>query len=244
GHLQYIKRAASLLDTFILSRQNVEVTAKRYYKHVGTGVYEVLRESPGWLEPRQEQVVILSADLVGSTEYAHAETNPFAVFRHINAYLGMIGKIVKSHNGALDKYLGDEVMGFFGAPVPDSKRSINALNCALRILADLEVMNEQRTADGEPTFQVKITIGLVDCVVGEVGSPETQTDYTVIGRDVNQFFRIATHGEPNAVIVNEAYREEMKDTCEFEFVGRAAFKGVDKELAIHRLVLEPTSSEE
>jgi class 3 adenylate cyclase len=236
GHKRMIKRAASILDTVILAGRHTEVMVKRYTKYVGTETLKVLLDSPTWLEPRQEQIVILSADLVGSTDYAHTESNALAVFQHINQYLALIGQIVKNRfHGTLDKYIGDEVMAIFGAPVPDARKAANGIECALCVLRELESFNRKRKEQEEPVFQVKITLGLVRCVVGEIGAKDTQSDYTAIGQEVNQVFRIATHAEADRIIVNEALFQELNRQYEFELVERTAFKGVPEKLAIYRL---------
>jgi class 3 adenylate cyclase len=237
GHFRLISQAAAQLDTVILSRRHTEVMARRYGKYVGSQTLNVLLDTPEWLDPRKESVVILSADLVGSTEYASKERNPFTVFEHINEYLGLMGTIVKNtYHGTLDKYIGDEVMGVFGAPVPDADRSVNAIECARSILKEIDALNQQRELNEKPIFQVKVTLGLAECVVGEVGSVDTQTDYTVIGDDVNRLFRIARHAEPGRIIVNKALRDELTGDYEFEFVKKVDdAKGIDESISVYAL---------
>ncbi len=237
GHIWLIRRAASQMDTVILGRRRSEVMARRYGKYVGSQALDVLLNAPEWLDPRQETVVILSADLVGSTEYSSMASDPFTVFKHINAYLGLIGSIVKNEfHGTLDKYIGDEVMGVFGAPVPDASHSVHAVECALCILESVAKLNERREKLGEPTFEVKITLGLVKCVVGEVGSPDTQTDYTAIGHDVDCVFRIAPHALPSRIIVNEALRNELASRYDFELRKEVDdAKGVNGRLTVYEL---------
>lgn len=237
GHLKLIRRAAEALDTVILTRKRSDVMIRRFNKYVGADCLHTLIENPEWLNPRQEHVVILSADLVGSTEYAHEEANPFRVFDHINRYLALIGRIVKNEcHGTLDKYIGDEVMGLFGTPIPDPDRCVHAVECARQILQEVANLNEQRKLSGEPVFQVKITLGLVHCIVGEVGSTDTQTDYTVIGRDVNRFFRIARYAEPGGIIVNEPLHAELRKRFRFQHMDSVAVKGVEEKLPIYRLL--------
>jgi class 3 adenylate cyclase len=77
---------------------------------------------------------------------------------------------------------------------------------------------------------------LAECVVGEVGSVDTQTDYTVIGDDVNRLFRIARHAEPGRIIVNKALRDELTGDYEFEFVKKVDdAKGIDESISVYAL---------
>jgi len=234
GHRRILKRASAALDSIIISRRHTEVMVRRFSKYLGLDSLEMLLKTPNWLDPRPEQVVILSADLVGSTKYAHGEADPAKVFEHINFYLTQLGRIVKNeYRGMLDKYIGDEVMAVFGAPVPDSHAAVNAAECALRMQDHVRDLNEQRARAGVPVFDVKVTLGLVHGIVGEVGCEHTQTDYTVIGRDVNCVFRIASHAPGGQIAINEAMRDALADQYETELLEKIDARGVEGGLPVY-----------
>ncbi len=224
AHVDLVQSAGELLDTALIKERHIRVMVSRFTKHVGTGAIDVLLNQPKWLDPRREEVVILSADLVGSTEYAHAQEDPLKVFAAINCYLALIGKIIKDgYGGTLDKFIGDEVMALFGAPIKDVKAAETSVACAREILAAVNELSKSH----EAAFEVKVTLGLVDAIVGELGSEDTQTDYTVIGDGVNQFFRIAkNHAQPGRIICNERLAK-APHIGDVSHIDEISVKGID-----------------
>jgi adenylate cyclase len=197
-----------------------------------------LLQSPYWLNSRREEVVVLSVDLVDSTKFAHAEPDAIKVFHHINKYLGLIGTIIKNDfNGTLDKYIGDEVMGIFGAPVKDANCAMHGTECALHIMKEIANYNRKLSEAGEQIFSIKITLGLVNAVVGEVGSEDTQTDYTVIGSGVSDLFRLAKYTEPNKIYINEALQKRISHKYETKSLGNLEAKGVAEGIPAYEMVL-------
>ena len=181
---------------------------------------------------------MLSVDLVDSTKFAHAEHDAIKVFYHINKYLGFIGSIIKNKfNGTLDKYIGDEVMGIFGAPVKDANCAIHGTECALHIIKEIETYNSKLIKEGEQIFNIKITLGLVNAVVGEVGSEDTQTDYTVIGSGVSDLFRLAKHTAPNKIYINEALQKRIAHRYKTKSLGNLEAKGVDEGIPAYEIIV-------
>jgi len=210
---------------------------KRYNKYVGSEILNVLLENPEWLNARKENIVVFSADLVGSTEYAAAEPDAFKTFNLVNKYLKLIAKtVIEDFNGTLDKFIGDEVMALFGAPVRDHNAPFIACDCALAVKEKIFQLNEEAERKGEHTFSVKITIGFANVIIGEVGSQDTQTDYTALGDEVNQVFRMANYGIPNEIIVNQKMKEITGEEYKYEFVQEAELKGIKKPQEIYRLI--------
>ena len=235
AHRRLVESAACIMDTAIINEKHTRVMVSKFSKYVGTEMMDSLLENPEWLDPRREEVVILSADLYGSTDYSHREQNAFSVFNMVNQYLGMIGEIVKDEfGGTLDKYIGDEVMGVFGAPLKDVRSPQTATECAKSIIERMQAFNKDR----EETLEVKLTLGRVEAICGEIGSENTQTDYTVIGPGVNQFFRIAKHhGQPNRIIINDGLHVAIRDQYNVQLVDNVTLKGVPGEVPLYEVML-------
>lgn len=239
GHQSLVKAAASQIDDAILKEKRIEYMVKRFNRFVGMNIMDVLLQNPEWLNPRKEHLVVLSVDLSGSTQYANTEPDAFKVFENINEYLGLIGKIIKNDfHATLDKYIGDEVMGLFGAPVTDSNCAHNGVKCAIYILDKVNEFNSRRSKDKKPIFGVKITLGLVNAIIGEVGSEDTQTDYTVIGNGVNEVFRIAKYAEPNKIFINESLNEKIKDQYKTRLFDKVQIKGFTEPVPVYEIEIK------
>ena len=241
GHLELIEAGCSVLDTNLVRGKRTEMMMKRYKKYVGTGTLNVLLENPEWLNARKENVAILSADLVGSTEYASREKDAFKTFNLVNKYLKIVARTVMDEfNGTLDKFIGDEVMALFGAPVKDHRAPALAAECALRIREKVLAFNVGEKAENRPTFDMKITLGFSEAIIGEVGSEDTQTDYTALGDGVNQVFRMSKFGTPNEIVINEQLKEQIESDFEVEYIKDVQLRGIKEPKAMYRLIAKQT----
>ena len=131
-------------------------------------------------EPRD--LSVLFTDIAGFTTFSERNP-PDEVVGLLNRYLDRMAQLVLEHNGTLDKFIGDAVMAFYGAPVTDPTHSSHAISCALsmdRFCREFEVENHLKTRIGVHTGNV---------IVGNVGG-EQRFDYTVIGDVVNSAARL------------------------------------------------------
>lgn len=189
------------------------------------------------MEGRSAELTVLFADVRGFT--ALAETLPpdeLAIL--MNDYLSAMTDVIRAYRGTLDKYIGDAVVAFWGAPLADPQHARHAVEAALAMQAALSGVNQHFASRGWPALQVGIGINTGTMVVGDMGSRHRRA-YTVLGDAVNLASRIQGLSAQYAagVIIGDATRQALGDwRC--RQLGYAAVRGRSAPVAIYEPLVE------
>jgi adenylate cyclase len=181
------------------------------------------------------ETTILFADIVGFTPRCES-LPPDAVAAFLNQFFSLAADAIFEHGGTLDKFIGDEVMAFFGAPLPQADHAERAVRSALTLLRSLESWNAQRSAEGLDPVQVRVALNSGPVVVGDIGS-ERRVDYTVLGNTVNVASRLEEYAsEPGQIIIGEATRTAVHHLFATEHVGDVQLPGLSRPIAVYRVL--------
>ncbi|MFS8117111.1 MAG: adenylate/guanylate cyclase domain-containing protein, partial [Microcoleus sp.] len=132
--------------------------------------------------------------------------------------------------GTLDKFIGDCIMAFFGAPEPQPDHADRAVAAALGMLNRLDKLNANNSL-GEP-LQLRISINSGKAIIGDVGSFK-RVDYTVLGSTINLAARMEGICLPGECVVSEATYKLLRSPESFEPMGDFRFKGIDRPIAVY-----------
>jgi class 3 adenylate cyclase len=174
----------------------------------------LLMRSGDELISRERDVVVLFTDIVGFSSIAEGR-QAAKVAALLNRHFGLLGTIIDQEGGTIDKYIGDSVMAFWGAPLDQEDRADRSLRAAQRIAQKLHVDNQRRARKGLKALRIRIGIHKGPALVGNIGAPG-RVNYTLVGDTVNvaqrleQFGREIDDGTSDAIIViSEALAEAL-----------------------------------
>jgi adenylate cyclase len=168
-----------------------------------------IRELKHGMMAEECEVSILFADLSGFTAMSEF-LDAFEVASILNSIFDRLTSCIFEVDGTLDKFMGDAIMAFFGAPIKQRDHAIRAVNAGLMMQETLTEMNAERP-EGRNEVRMRIGINTGRVVAGDIGSPDRK-DYTVIGDTVNVASRLeSTVADPGQVVIGPGTYELVKD---------------------------------
>lgn len=184
---------------------------------------------------REAQVSVLFADLVGFTSFAES-SRPEEVAGLLDVFLNLAVEAIFRAGGTLDKFIGDCVMAFFGAPIPQPDHAVRAARAAVEIQRGLAAWAAERAAQGLPGFAARVAVNSGPVVVGDVGSAR-RVDYTVLGNTVNVAARLeAFVARPGDVILGPETHRLLDGALPTEPLGEFQLKGLQQKITAWRVM--------
>jgi len=219
---------------FIESRSKRRL-AGRFGEYVPPELVDRMARDPEryTMEPKSAELTILFSDVRGFTRISES-LDPDALREYINEYLAEMSGIIRDrYRGTLDKYIGDAIMAFWGAPVDDPQHARNAVLAALEMQRQCGPLNARLAARGWPPLAIGVGVNSGTVRVGDMGS-RVRRAYTAMGDPVNVASRLEgrtkTYGV--GILVGEATRARVKDVV-FREIDRIRVKGKDEAITIY-----------
>ena len=220
----------------VLEEKRIRGRLERY--HSPQVIEEIIADvdaSGSFKSALTKNVTILFADLVGFTSWS--EKMPAAqLAAMLTKFFTLASDAVFSQEGTIDKFIGDAVMAFFGAPIDRKDHAARAIAAALKIREGMEEWNRERVAGRDPEIAVRIAINTGEAIVGEIGS-ERRVDYTVLGNAVNVAARMEEYvAGAGDIVIGPATYEAAKSLFRCAQMGHFALKGLSTQVPMYKVI--------
>jgi adenylate cyclase len=221
----------------------VEGRAKRQIKqlfgrYVSPAVIDQLMANPALaqLGGERREMTVLFSDIRGFTSASERGT-PEAVVAQLNEYFGVMVDVLFRYQGTLDKFVGDMVMGLFGAPLGDPSHADHAVAAALEMSAELDRLNVTWRAQGRPVLDIGIGINSGEMIAGNIGSSAIMS-YTVIGDAVNLGSRLESLNKDygTRILISQATKDRLTLPVATRLVGEVTVKGRKQPVIVHEVL--------
>jgi class 3 adenylate cyclase len=178
------------------------------------------------------EVSVLFADIRGFTRFAE-QHEPLQVTQVLNHVFNHLAMTIFEHNGTLDKYMGDAIMAFYGAPIPSPDSVARAVQTAWVMQQRFLQLRREDESLRELGLGVGINTG--EAVVGNVGS-ERLMDYTVIGNTPNIAKRLQELAHPGQILIGEHSYQAVKDGVEVREIESLYLKGISDPVRAYEIM--------
>ncbi len=214
------------------------VTRERFQRLLSPAIVEQVLDGKVEIAKGGElrDTTILFTDIRGFTAMSESRS-PQRIVDMLNEYFELMVEIIFKHEGTLDKFVGDEIMALYGAPVGHVDDPQRAIRTALEMWSALELFNKRRRAAGEDPLTIGAGITSGEVVAGYLGSSKT-LEYTVIGDVVNTGARLCALAKPGQILISEDTYHRVKDDFVIEKLPATFVKGKKDRVAIYRVLGE------
>lgn len=225
----------SILSTYVVSivakyfseRGERMFIKKAFQAYISEPLLYELIKNPHMLSlgGKRKKMTVLFSDIAGFTSISEA-LDPDQLSQLLNEYLTAMTQIIFENNGVVDKFIGDAIMAFWGAPLDDDLQAIHACRTALEMQKKAAELRSKWKELRLPQFSVRVGINTGEMVVGNMGST-SRFDYTVLGDAVNLGSRLEGINKEygtNIIIGEHAYKE-VADKVTARLIDRVAVKG-------------------
>lgn len=201
-----------------------------FSSYVSPKIVEVLINNPekAKLGGERRTVTVLFSDIRGFTSISERKV-PEEVVEMLNEYFTEMTNIIFKWDGTLDKFVGDEIMAFWGAPAEQPDHAELAVRCALNMTDRLSEMQEKWIKEGKEVLDCGIGINTGEVIIGNIGATGKKMDYTVIGDHVNLAARVEklTRDYNAKIILTEFTISHLDTLIEKGLIGHYQLEGLE-----------------
>ncbi len=230
----------SILKHYIRSSKERKFIKDTFQQYMAADLVDSLLKNPGQVTygGTHQELTVLFSDIRAFTTYTekHEPAATVSILRH---YLTAMVEIILNRKGILDKFVGDEIMALFNAPLPMKNHAMQACIVALEMRQKMTLLRAEWIENGIEPFEIGIGINTGDATVGNLGS-EQIFDYTAIGDTINIGARLEAinkeYPTKNKIIISEFTLAAAGEGLNVRYLDDVFVKGKNKSLKIYELV--------
>ena len=217
---QKTQGVAIVLDD-LTERKKLEAQRRLFERMVSPAVIAQLDPNGLQLGGKRVDISVLFADIRGFTTFSETIA-PEKLVSILNRYLAAMAEAVLAQEGTIDKFMGDAIMAWFNAPVPQKDHTLRAVKAALAIRDSVEALYKELPRDSHLAFGAGIHYG--DAVLGLIGT-ERRLEYTAISDSVNTAKRLQENSARNQIVISREAYERVSNEIEVKPITPLAVKG-------------------
>ena len=229
---QHTTQGLAIVLEDLTEKKKLEAQRSLFERMVSPQVIEQLDPNQLDLGGHRSEITVLFADIRGFTSFSE-KISPEQLVKVLNEYLAAAADEVLKEEGTIDKFLGDAVMSWFNAPIPQPDHTLRAIRAAWGIRKALTALHARLPASSHLSFGVGIHLG--EAVLGLVGT-ERRLDFTAIGDCVNTAKRIQENSNPGQILISQPVLDVVKDHILFETVEAILAKGKRDPIQVYEVI--------
>jgi class 3 adenylate cyclase len=209
-------------------------------KVVSRDIADELLKGDVVLGGEKRTVTVVFGDIVNFTGMTDG-MEPSRVISLLNECMERLTAVVEAEGGVVDKYVGDEIMALFGAPVARPHDELRAVRAALGMQAAMASLNSARAERGEPPLQIGIGMNTGECMAGNMGS-SNRLNYTVLGDTVNMAARVRALAAGGEVLITEHTLRRVEGKVTVRNRGLRELRGFSQPVLVYEVVADVSAS--
>lgn len=245
GVTMIVTLAVSSIYRYMTEERSKRIIKSAFNQYVQKELVDEILDQPELLKlgGEKREMTVMFSDLAGFTAISE-KLEPEQLVDFLNEYLSAMTDIIFVHKGTLDKYIGDAIMAFWGAPLKQENHAELACRSVLRMIRVTDHLRELWLSQGKPFVHVRYGINTGPMVVGNMGSLE-RFNYTVMGDSVNLGARLepANNMFSTTAMISEFTYEKVKDKFFCRKLDLMAVKGKNEPVTVYELIAENSEHE-
>jgi class 3 adenylate cyclase/PAS domain-containing protein len=225
-------RGVAIVVDDLTETRRLEAQRRLFERMVSPAVIDALDPDSLELGGRRTEITTLFADIRGFTSFSEA-TDPETLVSVLNSYLAWAARSILEEEGTIDKFLGDAVMAWFNAPIPQPDHTLRAVRAALAIREGILALHQ----DMPPEFQLSFGVGIHsgEALLGLVGTQE-RLEYTAIGDSVNTAKRLQENAARGQILISKISVENVRGLVDLKEVPPILAAGKQQPIPVYEVL--------